>query len=592
MILLLASVLALFAGPLLLRMLGPGSRALDVVDGFVVVALAGLIGLHLLPESVAAAGGWAALAAVVGLVAMPLLERGYPRDESTSKNAILAFAMAGLAVHGMLDGAALALELELGDPAHAGHEHHEPGLLAAAVLFHRIPVGLAIWWLVGERGKQRRAAGILAFIAVATIVGFTGAKPLFALVSERTLAIVQALVAGMLVHAVFSHPPRLEEAHPTRARTWSAGGAVLAMAALTIMVEAHPMVHRAEDELAARHTFLLLALESAPALLLAFVGAGVMVAAIAPASRQWLGRGGALARSARGMIFGPPLPICSCGVVPRYKTLVRAGVPAAAAMAFLVAAPAIGLDAVLISFPLLGTHLAIARVLAAALVALFVGAAIGGRVAAHGHAHAVPAESRDDRPFAARLKSGLAFGLGELFDHVAPWIVAGLFLASLIEPLVDAGWLASFPRSIEVPLLAALGIPLYVCASGATPLVAILMHKGLSAGAAIAFLLTGPATNVVTFGVLSALHGKRVAILFGVVVTGLAVAMGYLVNLWLPQVDVPLHELAATKTSPLDAVCLAALVVMLAVSLVRQGPRGFMNQLQPFEKHEHAHHPH
>lgn len=595
MILLLASVLALFAGPLLLRMLGPSSQALNVVDGFVIVALAGLIGLHLLPESIAAAGGWAALATLVGLAAMPLLERGYPRDESTSKKTILAFALGGLAVHGMLDGAALALELELGDPHHVGHVHHEPGLLAAAVLFHRIPVGLAIWWLVGGKGKQRRATAILLLIAVATIVGFTGSRPLFALVSERTLAIVQALVAGMLIHAVFSHPPRLEHAHTKRGRSWAAAGAVLAVGALAIMVEAHPMVHRAENELAARHTFFVLALEAAPALVLAFVGASLIVTFISPPSQRSLGRGSAWARAARGMLFGMPLPICACAVVPRYKTLVRAGVPAAATMAFLVATPATGLDAVLVSFPLLGTHLAVARVVCAAIVALFVGVALGSRIPKKAESTSPTSETDTaDEPLAARLQRGLAFGLGELFDHVAPWVVAGLFLASLLEPLVDTNWLAQLPATIEVPLFATLGIPLYVCASGATPLVAILMHKGLSAGAAIAFLLTGPATNLVTFRVLSALHGKRVALAFGAFVTALAVVIGYLVNLWLPAVELPLHELAATQASPLNTVCLGLLVTMLAVSLLRQGPRGFIDQLQPFDEHEHDHgdHPH
>jgi hypothetical protein len=167
--------------------------------------------------------------------------------------------------------------------------------------------------------------------------------------------------------------------------------------------------------------------------------------------------------------------------------------------------------------------------------------------------------------------------------------VAGLFVASLIEPLVDAAWLASLPDALEVPLLAIIGIPLYVCASGATPLVAVLMHKGLSAGAAIAFLLTGPATNIVTFGVLNALHGRRVALAFGVFVTGLAICMGYMVNLWMPSVSIPLHELAAAESSVLNIVCLAGLCLLLLVSLLRQGPRGFIEQLAPFQDHDHHH---
>jgi hypothetical protein len=116
------------------------------------------------------------------------------------------------------------------------------------------------------------------------------------------------------------------------------------------------------------------------------------------------------------------------------------------------------------------------------------------------------------------------------------------------------------------------------------------MHKGLSAGAAIAFLLTGPATNIVTFGILSTLHGRRVAVAFGLFVTGLAVCLGYVVNMWLPAVDVPLHELAVAETSPLNVICLALLGILFLVSLFRQGPRGFIEQLAPLSQHEHHHH--
>ena len=81
-----------------------------------------------------------------------------------------------------------------------------------------------------------------------------------------------------------------------------------------------------------------------------------------------------------------------------------------------------------------------------------------------------------------------------------------------------------------LPLLAVLGMPMYVCASSATPLVAVLIHKGVSPGAAIAFLLTGPATNATTYGVLAKLHGRKVAIGYGVTIALLTVGLGFLVN--------------------------------------------------------------
>src|SRR5262249_52536105 len=117
-------------------------------------------------------------------------------------------------------------------------------------------------------------------------------------------------------------------------------------------------------------------------------------------------------------------------------------------------------------------------------------------------------------PIAARLAGGLRYGFGDMVDSTAPWILVGLGLAALLGPWLSAGGVEGVPRALEVPLFALIGMPLYVCASGSTPLAAVLIAKGVSPGAAIAFLLTGPATNVTTFGVLARLHSKKTAALF------------------------------------------------------------------------------
>ena len=70
------------------------------------------------------------------------------------------------------------------------------------------------------------------------------------------------------------------------------------------------------------------------------------------------------------MVIGLPFPICSCGVVPLYRTLVAKGAPPAAAMAFLVATPELGLDAILLSIPLLGPDVTVLRLVTAGAAAL------------------------------------------------------------------------------------------------------------------------------------------------------------------------------------------------------------------------------
>jgi uncharacterized protein len=261
-------------------------------------------------------------------------------------------------------------------------------------------------------------------------------------------------------------------------------------------------------------------------------------------------------------------------------------VPLAAALSFLVAAQEIGVSALLVSVPLLGWPLTLARLGAAFGVALLAGVLVGRWVAPR-PAPASPqvVTAGPPPPWRERLAHGLRAGLVESVDHTAPWILVGLGLAALVEPLLAADWLGRLPAGLDVPLFALLGMPSYVCASGGTPLVAVLLHKGLSPGAAVAFLLTGPATNLTTFAVLARLHGRKVAAAFAGVVAVGSIGLGLAVNALLPaQAGLALHP-AVEETGPLRWVGLASLGALFLASLLRQGPRTFLAQLLPGTSH-------
>ena len=119
----------------------------------------------------------------------------------------------------------------------------------------------------------------------------------------------------------------------------------------------------------------------------------------------------------------------------------------------------------------------------------------------------------------------------EVVDDTAAWIVTGLAIAALFSPDTLPGVFGPLPPHVDVLGFALLGLPLYVCASGATPLAAALIFAGASPGAAVAFLLAGPASNVTTLGILSKMHGKGQAWLFGGVVVVLSVVLGVGVNM-------------------------------------------------------------
>ncbi len=145
-------------------------------------------------------------------------------------------------------------------------------------------------------------------------------------------------------------------------------------------------------------------------------------------------------------------------------------------------------------------------------------------------------------------------------------------IAVAAGPLLSAGF-------GQVELFALLGMPVYVCATGATPLIAILIYKGVSPGAALAFLLTCPATNVTTFGILTQLHGRRIALAFGAGIACLAVVAGHVVNALGPALPgTPLSHAHFSSTG-LQEISLGVLALIVAASLLRRGPRGFVGQL-------------
>ena len=565
------SILALAVGPLLYQLARLTGFMLAALDGFIFVAMGGLVLLHVMPESFAMAGWPAIAAALLGLLAPGFVEHRLHGVARQAHAAALLLALFGLGLHAFMDGMALVESGQGGD-----HAHH---MLPMAVLLHRLPVGLTIWFLLRSVYGVRAGLGALGLIAVSTMIGFGVGEEAIGHLESQGRGLFQAVVAGSLLHVVLHRSYPLGEGEGSGKSHLHAGLGALGGLALLWGIAEDPGGAAVGS---AGRVFWNLAFESAPALLLAYVAAGLVYGLLPRASMVWMGRGGNFSRALRGMGFGLPLPICSCGVVPVYRSLVLQGVPATAAMSFLIATPELSLDAVLISVPLLGAPFTVVRVVCAALVALLIGWGIGRLVAPVSEAERsrVFSDERGEDSWFRRLGKGLKSGLGEVVDSTAPWILLGLAIAALMEPLLQKEWIELLPDGLDVLFLALAGIPAYVCASGATPLVAVLIYKGVSPGAALAFLLTGPATNITTFGVLARLHGRRIALIFGGGIMVLAVALGLLVNRFTTTAEaLPSITAEPQALTNWQGVCLLALASLFLVSLLRQGPRGFVGEL-------------
>jgi len=234
--------------------------------------------------------------------------------------------------------------------------------------------------------------------------------------------------------------------------------------------------------------------------------------------RRLRGPGGVL----KAVGIGVPLPLCSCGVIPAGLGLKKDGASDGACVGFLISTPQTGVDSILVSGSFLGWPFALFKVAVAALTGIAGGwltdALSGDRAAAA----ASPAAASDT---AGRR------GLRELLDHgldilrsIWLWLVFGVLASAAIEVFVPDSYLSGLGSLGVLPsALAALAIsiPLYVCATASVPIAAALVAGGLPTGAALVFLIAGPATNVATIGaVYRQLGGRVLAVYLGTITAG------------------------------------------------------------------------
>lgn len=593
---LVATLLALAAGPALYAFGRHNARMLAFLDGFVLVSIAGLVVLEVVPGTFTQGGPWSVAFLLAGLFGPTLLERLFRNAERATHIGALGFAVCGLVFHALGDGVVLAPGTGA-DP--------RDWALPAAVVVHSIPVGMAVWWLLAPTFGAGPPLVALLAMAAGTLAGYFHGDALSATLGQQAWAWFQSLIAGTILHVIFGRPhlhgteedpthEHLEERLPAPVARYEGFGNLLALAALVVISLIHTS---AASESAVLDRFMDLALESAPALLLAYVIGGFLFGELPEALLRWLSAGGRLSQALRGTAIGLPLPLCSCSALPLYHSLSRRGVAPAAALAFLIAAPEVGLTALFVSLPLLGVEMTLVRVGAAAALAVLVGYLVttwarpalktkmgtelfSASTCDHDHHHGTNSSVPISNGHVSRSRWGRAAHAGfvELVDGTAAWIILGILVAAVAEPLLMQMLWSQWPDVLEVAVFAAIGMPVFVCAAGATPLIAVLLAAGVSPGAAIAFLLTGPATNVSTFGVLRQLHGTRMAWTFAGVTAAGAIAIGMAVNA-LPLTVVRDAAVAAAPASWLEQLSLVALAGLYVASLLRRGGRAFLADL-------------
>ncbi|MDE0208003.1 MAG: SO_0444 family Cu/Zn efflux transporter [Candidatus Tectomicrobia bacterium] len=341
---------------------------------------------------------------------------------------------------------------------------------------------------------------------------------------------------------------------------------------------------------------LKLVAESAPYLLIGFALAGLLKAVV-PEDKVYRHLGGDSVKSVTlASLFGIPLPLCSCSVLPVATSLRRSGASKGATTSFLISTPETGLDSIGITYALLDPIMTVARPLGAFATALFTGSVVNifvrrswdGEAAVspsepvedehgHGHDHSTvfsPTGVGKRSPQEVGRES-LSYAFGPLLDDLTNWLIIGLLVSGLIAVIVPDDFFGSvIPAGfVSSVLMLLIGTPMYICAAAATPVAATLIAKGLDPGAALVLLLVGPATNATTIAIIARLLGRRILVVHLIGVTGSALLLGLLINFVYTYFAVDLTAIVAqvveSGLSPVNLAAGALFVYLLVYSTVR-----------------------
>ena len=262
-------------------------------------------------------------------------------------------------------------------------------------------------------------------------------------------------------------------------------------------------------------------------------------------------------------IFGVPLPLCSCSVLPTAVFLKKRGASRGSTVSFLISTPETGVDSISLTYALMDPLMTLFRPLAAVFTAISAGLitnlvdrkkvptekadndsravspeveySIENGCSAHhppGNIYKAPNHSRSFSGFQEKLTKLFNYAYGELLDDIAVWLLISIILAGLISSLVPPYFFENFSNNTLVSMLVMLvaGVPLYMCAVSSTPLTVALILKGLSPGAALVFLLAGPATNAGTILLVAKFLGKRLLAVYLGTIAVVSILLGLVLN--------------------------------------------------------------
>jgi uncharacterized membrane protein YraQ (UPF0718 family)/copper chaperone CopZ len=231
---------------------------------------------------------------------------------------------------------------------------------------------------------------------------------------------------------------------------------------------------------------------------------------------------------AKAVFLGVPLPLCSCGVIPTAIGLRKDGASSGASMGFLIATPQTGVDSIMVSAGLLGWPFALSKVLAALVTGLAGGWLTDARDGEEVELErALRTNNGKTRSVVAAFNHGL-----DLLRMIWRWLVVGIVVSAVLSAYLPPELFTELTgKGMGLAFIAVLvvSLPLYVCATASVPIAAAMVAAGMPTGAAMVFLMAGPATNAATLGAVLRAFGRRALAIYltSIVVGSVGFGLGY-----------------------------------------------------------------
>jgi uncharacterized membrane protein YraQ (UPF0718 family) len=328
----------------------------------------------------------------------------------------------------------------------------------------------------------------------------------------------------------------------------------------------------------------------------------------------------------KAAVFGAPLPLCSCSVIPAAISLRRNGASRSSTVSFLVSTPETGVDSIAVSYALLGPFMAIVRPIAAVMSAISAGlltialpeknkpeqsvtekeasstktentltdgcCSSAKSEASHSQnqtessccssqhkTESNPIDSccsskqetsSNTNSLTEKFISGQKYAFVDIFNDMAGWLLVGLVLAAATLTWLPEDFLTRWGGGfIAMLVMALVGIPMYICATASTPIAAGLLMAGISPGAVLVFLLAGPATNMATIGVVNRELGRNAVIAYLAGVLGVAFIAGFITNRLVTALEIDIQAQLAASQHLLPEWLMYLSAALLALMIIR-----------------------